>query len=69
MQRQLKIEEALTRAKTRIAYIRLRGRWLREIGFEPGTRVYVRSTEPGIIELRTYQLQPLSQITPRLTIL
>lgn len=52
MQRSLAIEEALTYAETPISYIRLRGLWLRRIGFEPGDRVEVRMVSPGVLELR-----------------
>ncbi len=52
MQRSLAIEEALTNAETPIAYIRLRGLWLRQIGFEPGRRVEVRMIALGVLELR-----------------
>src|SRR5687768_9861070 len=37
LMRQLAIERVLTRAKKPASYIRLRGLWLRELGFEPGT--------------------------------
>jgi hypothetical protein len=52
MQRSLAIEEALTNAETPISYIRLRGLWLRQIGFEPGDRVEVRVIAVGVLELR-----------------
>jgi len=32
--------------------IRLKGRWLAEAGFKPGSRVNVRCIAPGTIELR-----------------
>lgn len=52
MQRSLAIERVLTNAETPISYIRLRGLWLRQIGFEPGSRVEVRMIEEGVLELR-----------------
>ena len=52
MQRSLAIEEALTNAETPISYIRLRGLWLRQIGFQPGGRVEVRMIAPGVLELK-----------------
>lgn len=52
MQRTLAIEKALTKAETSISYIRLRGLWLRQMGFVPGSRVEVRMVALGILELR-----------------
>ncbi len=52
MRRTLTIEEALTPAKTPIALIRLRGRWLRELGFLPGQRVAIQPLVPGFMVLR-----------------
>ena len=34
--------------------IRLKGQWLAEAGFKPGSRVNVRCIAPGMIELRAY---------------
>jgi len=36
----------------RPSYIRLRGRWLRAAGFEPGQRVRVRVTGPGSLSVQ-----------------
>jgi hypothetical protein len=52
MHRHLAIERVVTPAKTIASYIRLRGRWLREHGFEPGRRVAVRLVGTGVLELR-----------------
>jgi hypothetical protein len=52
MHRQLAIERVVTPANTVASYIRLRGAWLREHGFEPGQRVAVRLLGTGILELR-----------------
>jgi hypothetical protein len=50
--RQLAIEEAFTKAKTPIAYIRLRGNWLVKAGFNPRSRARVVIVSPGMIALK-----------------
>jgi hypothetical protein len=52
MARQLAIEMALTPAKTQISYIRLRGRWLSDLGFKPGARVRIMPISPGLIAIK-----------------
>jgi len=52
MRRSLAIEKAVAKSNAPIAYIRLRGRWLRDAGFEPGTRVEIRPIAFGALELR-----------------
>jgi hypothetical protein len=51
MQRLLAIEEAQTANRTRIPYIRLRGKWLGQLGFQPGDRVVVTAPERGVLHL------------------
>jgi len=52
MRREVAIEKVLTRAKTPVSYIRLRGRWLRDLGFVPGARATIRATGFGTLELQ-----------------
>ena len=52
--RRLKIEEDGDFWKGKIKpKIRLRGYWLEQAGFKPGSHVSVKSIAPGIIELRS----------------
>ena len=61
--RQLAIEQATTRAKSTISYIRLRGRWLSDLGFDPGSRVQVIPVSRGLIALRAIRIsEPREQI-------
>jgi hypothetical protein len=57
MQRHIAIERALTQAKTPIPYIRLRGSWLRKLGFVPGARVRVMPISTGLVALRAIDSQ------------
>jgi hypothetical protein len=52
--RTLKIEQDgdFWKGKTR-PKIRLKGCWLEQAGFKPGSHVSVRSLAPGVIELRS----------------
>lgn len=58
-QRQLAVERhldyrpRLNPRRTHGAQIRLKGAWLEQAGFEPGTTVTVISTAPGVLEIRT----------------
>jgi hypothetical protein len=60
MQRHIAIERVVTPGKSVASYIRLRGRWLREHGFEPGGRVAVRLMGTGVLELRAADTEDAS---------
>jgi hypothetical protein len=56
--RSLAIEEVGDFARRRTApYIRLRGRWLQQAGFRPGSRVTVTVTTHGQLVLTSEDLQ------------
>ena len=63
--RSLAVEETghFSRRRTTVPYIRLRGRWLEQAGFRPGSRVAVTITAQGQLaitseDLRTHSLSP-----------
>jgi len=50
--RELAIEQVFAHAKKPASSIRLRGQWLCELGFKPGSRVKVIPLDRGAIVLR-----------------
>ena len=69
MKRRLKIEEMGDpwRRKT-IAAIRLKGKWLREVGFSPGSHALVTVLSPGVLELRVAQCEAAEARAERLAV-
>ena len=64
--RRLKIEEDGDFWKGTIKpKIRLKGCWLEQAGFKPGSHVSVKSIAPGVIELRSDDVTLILNETPR----
>lgn len=68
--RTLKIEEDGDFWKGKIKpKIRLKGYWLEQAGFKPGSHVSVKSLAPGIIELRSHEATMMKDEASRQTAL
>jgi hypothetical protein len=53
MTRRIKVEQLGDPARKRThAGIRLKGKWLERLGFQPGGHVDIVSNQPGLMEIR-----------------
>ena len=60
MKRKLKIEEhGGGYGRTAASTIRLKGQWLRKLGFAPGASVELAAISPGVLEIRLCGVAPV----------